>query len=113
MLDSPSRHLWPLCCWAVVECDALCRRSCACVSDFAEEHRVSAVRAGVIDAVLAAMMVHVDNAGVTEKACRALNLFCSNGKSAVYHVADFDVVFWVARCSENLTCSFLIHFNGF
>jgi hypothetical protein len=36
-------------------------------------------KAGAIDAVVAAMRAHVDNAGVSESSCGALNKICFKG----------------------------------
>ena len=46
--------------------------------DLAGENLVLAGKAGAIDAVVAAMRAHVDNAGVSEPACGALSCICLN-----------------------------------
>ena len=49
-----------------------------------DENWVLAVKAGAIDAVVAAMRAHVDNAGVSEQACEAMWNICVNGACAVH-----------------------------
>ena len=44
----------------------------------AGENQVLARKAGAIDAVVAAMRAHVGNAGVSEQACRAMDIVCTN-----------------------------------
>ncbi len=44
----------------------------------ADENKVLAGKAGAIDAVVAAMRAHVDNAGVSEQACWAMWNICAN-----------------------------------
>ena len=49
----------------------------------AGENKVLAGKAGAIDAVVAAMRAHVDNAGVAEQACLAMRNVClRNGAAA-------------------------------
>ena len=45
----------------------------------ADENKVMAGKAGVIDALAAAMRAHVDHAGVSEHACSALLNICIRG----------------------------------
>ncbi len=49
----------------------------------AGENKVLAGKAGAIDAVVAAMRAHVDNAGVLEQACWAMMNICINGAFGV------------------------------
>ena len=46
-------------------------------------NKVLAAEAGAVDAVLAVMMAHVDHAGVSAAACRALESFRSTDKGAI------------------------------
>ena len=45
----------------------------------AGENALLVGRAGAIDAVVAAMMTHVDKAGLSEHACHAMSNICMNG----------------------------------
>ncbi len=50
-----------------------------CFVGVADVHCLLAVEAGAIDAVVAAMRAHVDNAGTMEQACAALQTLSKNG----------------------------------
>ena len=66
------------CCHGCPSIAALCRRLRSCL--WAGENQAMAGKSGAVDALVAAMRAHVDDAGVSENACWALfNICASNG----------------------------------